>query len=212
MEPEDKAEKKGRAELISAGTQLFAEHGYLGATTTAIARKAGVSQPLLYHHFGSKEGLWRAVIDELFGELHERLEKVVTEMHEAPAVERLTALLRTFVLFSGHRPELAQLIHTVEQGGKDTFGEFYQEWLSGLVDFFNREFEIAQGRQILRPIEPAILYFMIAGVGTVPFMQPDEGMQAFGVDTTSAEFIERYAEISIDIILRGVLPRQESNL
>src|SRR5690606_41619073 len=102
----------GRAELLHAAAQVFANRGYMGATTTAIAQVAGVSQQLLYHLFGSKKGLWTAVINEIFGGLRLELERVALAFAGATRTERLTALLSAFVRFSGEHPELARLIHT----------------------------------------------------------------------------------------------------
>ncbi|QVQ51252.1 helix-turn-helix transcriptional regulator [Spiractinospora alimapuensis] len=54
-----------RARLRLAALRLFAERGFAGTTTRAIATEAGVSHALLRHHFGSKEGLRRAVDDDV---------------------------------------------------------------------------------------------------------------------------------------------------
>ena len=48
-----------RRHLLSVARQRFAEDGYHVATTSSIAREAGVSEPLLFKHFGSKEELFR---------------------------------------------------------------------------------------------------------------------------------------------------------
>jgi AcrR family transcriptional regulator len=47
-----------------AAAALFAESGYDGVTTRQILERAGVEAPSLYHHFGSKLGLYRAVLTE----------------------------------------------------------------------------------------------------------------------------------------------------
>lgn len=50
-----------RNAIMEAAIALFAERGFHGATMREIAQRAGVSQGLLHHHFGSKEGLWDTV-------------------------------------------------------------------------------------------------------------------------------------------------------
>lgn len=54
----------GRAALLQAALSHFAERGFEGASTRAIAERAGVPQGLVRHHFGSKDGLFREVVDE----------------------------------------------------------------------------------------------------------------------------------------------------
>jgi AcrR family transcriptional regulator len=49
--------------LLQAATEAFASHGFEGASTHAIAEAVGAPQGLIRHHFGSKQGLWSAVVD-----------------------------------------------------------------------------------------------------------------------------------------------------
>ncbi len=54
-----------RARLRRKARRLFATKGYAAATTEDIVRSAGVTKGALYHHFGDKEGLFRAVVEDL---------------------------------------------------------------------------------------------------------------------------------------------------
>jgi AcrR family transcriptional regulator len=53
-------------EILEAGVAAFVADGYEGATIADVARRAGVSPGLVVHYFGSKAGLFEAVIDERF--------------------------------------------------------------------------------------------------------------------------------------------------
>ncbi|AHI22370.1 TetR family transcriptional regulator [Corynebacterium vitaeruminis DSM 20294] len=67
--------KERREQLVSIGREVFAERGFDGASVEEIAARAGVSKPVVYEHFGGKEGLYAVVVDrEML-----RLEKIVTE-------------------------------------------------------------------------------------------------------------------------------------
>jgi AcrR family transcriptional regulator len=72
------AEPSGREKLIAAGTKLFGEHGFTGASVRDIAGQAGVSIGLIRSHFGSKEGLRREINDHVLQEI-EALYSSVTE-------------------------------------------------------------------------------------------------------------------------------------
>jgi AcrR family transcriptional regulator len=52
-----------KAELIRAGRELFAAHGYANVSAEQIVAAAGVTRGALYHHFGDKHGLFVAVIE-----------------------------------------------------------------------------------------------------------------------------------------------------
>lgn len=54
-----------RARLLEAALELLLERGYRGATTRAIAQRAGVNEVTLFRHFGSKRALLREALDRL---------------------------------------------------------------------------------------------------------------------------------------------------
>ncbi|WP_138443355.1 TetR/AcrR family transcriptional regulator [Sinomonas susongensis] len=58
-----------RRQLVDVGRGLFAAKGRDGATIEEVATKAGVTKPVIYEHFGSKEGLYRVVVEEESGHL-----------------------------------------------------------------------------------------------------------------------------------------------
>ncbi|MEO5875068.1 MAG: TetR/AcrR family transcriptional regulator [Streptosporangiaceae bacterium] len=55
--------KERREQLVEVGRGLFAERGLDGTAVEEIAAKAGVSKPVVYEHFGGKEGLYAVVVD-----------------------------------------------------------------------------------------------------------------------------------------------------
>ncbi|MEA2418363.1 MAG: hypothetical protein QOE60_569, partial [Thermoleophilaceae bacterium] len=50
-------------QLLELAEALFAERGYAGASMDELARRAGVTKPVVYELFGSKEGLFGACVD-----------------------------------------------------------------------------------------------------------------------------------------------------
>lgn len=62
-----------RKQLISVGRSVFAKHGYAATTVEQIAQAAGVSKPIVYEHFGGKEGLYAVVVDREMQSLYERI-------------------------------------------------------------------------------------------------------------------------------------------
>ncbi|HLG92364.1 MAG TPA: TetR/AcrR family transcriptional regulator [Acidimicrobiales bacterium] len=66
------AEETRRA-LVEAATGLFAAAGYADTSTEEVVARAGVTRGALYHHFGSKQGLFQAVLEAVHADLIERL-------------------------------------------------------------------------------------------------------------------------------------------
>src|ERR1700690_748411 len=54
--------ERTRARILSAALKEFAAKGFAGARVDAIARRAAINKRMLYHYFGDKEGLFRAVL------------------------------------------------------------------------------------------------------------------------------------------------------
>ena len=63
-----KTAEERREDVLEAAREDFAEHGLSGASTDAIARKAGISQPYLFRLFGTKKELFLAAIERCFAE------------------------------------------------------------------------------------------------------------------------------------------------
>ena len=69
-----------RRRILETALDLFAAHGYEGASTRQIADGAGVNLPAIQYYFGNKEGLYRAVIDDITAD---------TDRHMSALVERV---------------------------------------------------------------------------------------------------------------------------
>jgi AcrR family transcriptional regulator len=88
--------------ILRVAGQAFAQDGYDGASMDGIAELAGVSKPMLYAYFGSKEGLYIVYIERMGAELVDRL--VHADRPAAPHAVRLRALIAEFFAFvSEHR-------------------------------------------------------------------------------------------------------------
>jgi AcrR family transcriptional regulator len=62
-----------RASLVAVARELFGQKGFAGTSIEEILRRVGVSRGALYHHFGSKEELFRAVYEAVESDLAERV-------------------------------------------------------------------------------------------------------------------------------------------
>lgn len=63
------SKERRREVILDAATELFAEHGFAGAGMGELARRAGVSPPVLYDHFASKQDLYRRLLERQRDEL-----------------------------------------------------------------------------------------------------------------------------------------------
>jgi AcrR family transcriptional regulator len=87
-----------REQLLDVSRQLFAEKGFEGTSVEEIAARAQVSKPVVYEHFGGKEGMYAVVVDReiqaLTGSLTSALE---AGGHPQELVERTAMALLTYI-------------------------------------------------------------------------------------------------------------------
>ena len=86
-----------RDQLIGVGRAAFAERGLEGISMEEIAARAGVSKPVVYEHFGSKEGLYRAVVERETARLEQTILGAIQDGPWYDRIERGTYALLTFV-------------------------------------------------------------------------------------------------------------------
>ncbi|MBM4482299.1 TetR family transcriptional regulator [Rhodococcus hoagii] len=86
-----------REQLIEIGRALFAERGYEAASIEEIAARANVSKPVVYEHFGGKEGLYAVVVDREMSTLLEMITSSLTQNRSRIRVERVALALLTYV-------------------------------------------------------------------------------------------------------------------
>ena len=73
--------KQRREQLLDIGRSLFAEKGFDATSVEEIAQRAGVSKPVVYEHFGGKEGLYAVVVDREMSALLESITGALTIGH-----------------------------------------------------------------------------------------------------------------------------------
>lgn len=91
-------------QLLDVAEQVFAESGYTDSTMEQIAGRAGITKPVIYDHFGSKERLLTAVVERARDELFEALVATLADMPKGARTEDyMRAGTRTFMQFFERR-------------------------------------------------------------------------------------------------------------
>ena len=98
-----------RAQLIEVGRTVFSERGFEAASLEEIADKAKVSRPVLYEHFGGKEGLYAVVIDR---EMEYLVRRIAESISVGTPRERVESAALAFLGYVRDHPEgFALLTH-----------------------------------------------------------------------------------------------------
>jgi AcrR family transcriptional regulator len=109
--------RDSRSILLAAAAEEFARHGPKGTRIQAIVQRAGVNERMIYHHFGSKEGLYTAVLEAQAHGLVDAWRQVIDTAAELPPYEGMRAVLAGFVDAFAARPLLVALTLHEALGG-----------------------------------------------------------------------------------------------
>lgn len=86
-----------REQLIDISRVLFAERGFEGTSIEEIASRAGVSKPIVYEHFGGKEGLYAVVVDREVRHLLDMMRSSLTAGHPRELLEQAAFALLDYI-------------------------------------------------------------------------------------------------------------------
>ncbi len=86
-----------RAQLIDVGRATFAKHGYEATSMEELADRAKVSKPILYEHFGGKEGLYAVVVDREMDYVVRRIVEAIATGSPRERVEQASLAFLTYV-------------------------------------------------------------------------------------------------------------------
>jgi AcrR family transcriptional regulator len=109
-----------RAALLAAAAEEFARHGPKGARIQAIVARAGVNERMIYHHFGSKDGLYAAVLEDQSRGLVEAWGQVIDRAATMEPYEGMRSVLAGFADLFAARPLLVALWLHEALGGWQT--------------------------------------------------------------------------------------------
>jgi AcrR family transcriptional regulator len=141
--------------VLSAATSLFAERGLAGVTVQEIAEAADTHKTTVLYHFGTKEELYRAVLDDALERIAAVMQEFLAGGFEGDHLrERVAYLLDQIHSYFAEHPEHArllerELIDIAEPSAylNDFFETIYLPAVAGL--------EEAVQRGIIRPVDPA---------------------------------------------------------
>lgn len=91
-----------RAQLVEIGRRVFAERGYEATSVEEIADRAKVSKPIVYEHFGGKEGLYAVVVDR---EIEHIVASIEAAVSSGSPRERLEGAALAFLTYVEERPD-----------------------------------------------------------------------------------------------------------
>ena len=199
-----------RQEILEAATHEFVEHGLAGARVEAIAARTATVKRMIYYYFGSKEGLYLAVLEQAYAgirtaemgldllvlepvEAIRRLVEFTFDYHEAnPGFSRLVSIEN---IHNGAHMARSEPIHGVNQGVIEIMTAVISKGQQSGA--FRRDVSALDVHMLIS----AFCFFRVSNRHTFGLL--------FNCDLLEPELRDRHKQLIIEAVLRALEPRPE---
>ena len=194
-----------RADILSAATREFSEKGLSGARVDSIAERTKINKRMIYYYFGSKEGLYRAVLERSYG--HIRMSESAVELDALPPMEALRQLVRLTFDYHNMHPDFVRLVMNENIHQAAHIGELAsirtrnRAVIKTLRELLDRGIEAGLFRSDIEPVE---LHMSISALSFYNVSNRYTFSRIFERDMTSDAALAARREVVVDMILRWV--------
>jgi AcrR family transcriptional regulator len=196
-----------RESILRAATKVFAKHGFAGGRVEQISKAAKSYDRMIYYYFGSKEGLFIAVLEEMYRRFNEAESKLV--LAGVPPVDALKAVIRFMWLHYQKHPEFITLLNTenLHRGRHISKSLRAREYSSPAVSVLGEVLARGVQQKLFRAdVAARDVYLMIASMGYF-YLSNRFTLSAFlGEQLETADALAHWETFLIDAVLRTVQP------
>jgi TetR/AcrR family transcriptional regulator len=196
---------RGARRILNAAARNFARRGYAGTSMADVAEAAGVSKATVFHHFRSKRGLYRALIEQsVSGFRDDLLPLLDTESPLPGGLERFAAA--HYARLTRHKATTRLILHEMLAASP----EFLEAMSQGVMadNFALLAAEVRRGQAsgtIRSEVDPGLAVFMLLCASWFLFQSGELARRT--PDLAIASDPERYASQVADLLYFGLKPR-----
>ncbi len=194
---------KRREQLLDTAAKLFAAHGYAGATTSQIARAAGVTEPIIYRHFESKRDLFIALIERTSADTISLWEE---ELASAPEpAERIKRLLRANPMVANRGKGVYRVIvQAMTEVEDQKIQEALSKHIGTLHAFLAAEvYKAQESGQVSKRFSPEITAWALIHLGLGYGVLSAMGVSGHGVDKQGLHIHELLGQLMLGERYKG---------
>lgn len=193
-----------RNQILEAALAEFAEKGFQEASLAAIARRLGVTAPLVLYHFGSKANLWREALEVFCASFASVVDEAIAEGSSLDGREALRVLVRRLVRFFATNRAACRVLR--DEGGVE--GE-HSEWFASqnlrpVIGRIEAVYRRAVDEGTVRPAPFHTTFFMILGAASCYLESRGLVARLFGAADEGEDWIDGYAEQVVGLCFDGL--------
>jgi AcrR family transcriptional regulator len=198
-----------RENLLRAAIKVFARNGFAGGRIEQISRAARSYDRMIYYYFGSKEGLFIAVIEEIYRRFNEAESELALDL-EAPT-ESLVAIVRFIWSYYNRHPEFITLLNSenLHRGKHISKSRRPGEYSSPALSLLERVLHSGARQGVFRgELRARDVYLLIASLGYFYLSNRHTLSTFLGENLEAPEALEHWERFVIDSVLRVVAAGQ----
>jgi AcrR family transcriptional regulator len=201
-----------REQLLEAALVEFGAKGFDAASTRSIAKRVDAHQPQINYHFESKQALWTAAVNHLFGLLGAALADADPQNGDPDDIDALADRfadgIRRFVRFAAEHPQLNQIIVHEATASSDRLEWMTHEHVKPLYDGVRGQWRRLREAGIAAPIDEAVIHYVLVGAASLPYVNAPEARLLTGREPTDPDWVEAHAEGLVATLLPKRRPRR----
>ena len=197
-----------RGQLLRAARAAFAEGGLEGARVDDIARRAGINKQLVYHYFGSKDGLYTAVLEEVYHEIREQ--EAALALESLPAEEAMRRLIEFSFDYLHDSIDFVRILadENAHQGRHLQGSRVVEEMNRPIIELIRKTLSRGIDEGVFRRgLDPLHVYLSIAGMSFFYFANIHTLSRAFDREFTAAAAIDERRAHIVDFSLNALRRR-----
>ena len=202
--------ERTRQDILNVATEEFASAGFSGARVDTIAERTRTSKRMIYYYFGSKEGLYLAALEKVYGELR-AAEMSLDVAHESP-VDAMRRLIELTFDYQETHPEFVRLVNTenVNYGRYIEQSEAIRTLNVSIIDVLASILQQGQEQGIFRSdLDPVDVHMLISAFCFFRVSNQYTFGIVFQRDLSAPELRRRHRTMISDVVL-GWLTQKSS--
>lgn len=202
----EQAAQTTRDNILRAATKVFARYGYEGGSVEKISQSAKSFDRMIYYYFGSKEGLFIEVLEDMYRRMNDAELELDLDLEQP--VESLKEVIRFVVTYYSKNPEFITLLNTenLHRGKHISKSMRAREYSSPAIAIIQKLLESGVKKKVFRAdISARNVYLLIAATGYF-YISNRHTLSAFlGEDLQTPEALADWQAFITSTVLRTVM-------
>lgn len=204
----EQAAQTTRDNILRAATKVFARYGYDGGSVEKISQSAKSFDRMIYYYFGSKEGLFIEVLEDMYRRMNDAELELDLDLEQP--VESLKEVIRFVVTYYSKNPEFITLLNTenLHRGKHISKSMRAREYSSPAIAIISQLLESGVKKNVFRDdVSARNVYLLIAATGYF-YISNRHTLSAFlGEDLQTPEAMAEWQAFITSTVLRTVMLR-----